>query len=119
MLRTGYLPTSLTQEPSVLSRDGRTLAYTWGSGRHLLGGGGFGLWDVATRRVAGPRIKVRNFARLQISPDGRLLATSGRAPGADGRDGFVVQLWSVEAIRAGGEGEMPGPAPAGTVTDEG
>jgi WD40 repeat protein len=26
MLRTGYLPTSLTQNPSVLSRDGRTLA---------------------------------------------------------------------------------------------
>lgn len=117
MLRTGYLPASLAQEPSVLSRDGRTLAYTWGSGRHLLGGGGFGLWDVASGRAAGPRIEVRDFARMQISPDGRLLATSGRGRGADGKSSFVVQLWNVDALRASGEGEIPDPPPAGAVTD--
>ncbi len=120
MLRTGFIPetpiTSGFGQPSVLSRDGRTLAYTWGSGRRLLGGGGgdvgFGLWDVARGRAAGPRIKVRDFARMQISPDGRLLATSGWGPGADGKGGPFVQLWSVEAIRAAGEGELPDPQPA-------
>jgi WD40 repeat protein len=119
MLRTGLIlgPPIMGPvggRPSVLSRDGRTLAYTWGSGRRLLGGGdaGFGLWDVARGRAAGPRVKVRDLARMQFSPDGRLLATSGWGPGADGKGGPFVQLWSVEAIRAAGEGEMPDGQPA-------
>jgi hypothetical protein len=109
MLRTGLIlgPPIIGPRgrPSVLSRDGRTLAYTWGSG----GGGdaGFGLWDVARGRAAGPRIEVRDLARMQFSPDGRLLATSGWGPGADGKGGPFVQLWNAEALRAAGEGEMP------------
>lgn len=108
MLRTGQIPVSHSGQPSVLSRDGRTLAYTWGSGRDV----GFGLWDVARGRAAGPRIKVRDLASMQISPDGRLLATSGWGPVAGGKDGPFVQLWNVEALRAAGEREMPDPQPA-------
>lgn len=53
---------------------------------------------------------MRDFARMQISPDGRLLATAGWGPGADGRGGFVVQFWSVEALRAaGGNKTLQGP----------
>jgi WD40 repeat protein len=118
MLRTGLIlgPPIITPvggRPSVLSRDGRTLAYTWGSGSLLKDGdAGFGLWDVARGRAASPRIKVRDLARMQFSPDGRLLATSGWGPGAGGKDGPFVQLWSVDALRAAGEGEMSDGQPA-------
>ncbi len=124
MLRTGLIlgPPIITpagSRPSVLSRDGRTLAYTWGSGRRLLGGGdaGFGLWDVARGRAVGPLVKVRDLARMQFSPDGSLLATSGWGPGADGKGGPFVQLWSVEALRADGARERPGSQPAGAGPD--
>jgi hypothetical protein len=33
--------------------------------------------------------------------------TSGWGPGADGKGGPFVQLWSVDALRAADEGEMP------------
>ena len=39
--------------------------------------------------------------------DGQLLATAGWGPGADGKDGFVVQLWNVEALRAAARAETP------------
>jgi hypothetical protein len=120
MLRTGLIlgPTIMGRQPSVLSRDGRTLAYTWGSGSRLRDGdAGFGLWDVARGRAAGPHIKVRDLAKMQFSPDGRLLATSGWGPGADGKGGPFVQLWSVDALRAAGEGAMPDPQPVDDVKD--
>jgi len=115
MLRTGRVP--LAAGPSVMSRDGQTLAYAWGSGRRLHGGGGFGVWDVASGRSAGPRVEVRHFGRMELSPDGRQLATAGLAPGPDGKDGFVVQLWSVEALRAAGEGMAPAQPSTSATTD--
>jgi WD40 repeat protein len=106
MLRTGRVPISPPggragrAGPPVLSQDGRTLVYTWGTGRRGAGNGGFGLWDVANGRPVGPRVEVRYFGRMELSPDGSLLATAGWGPDPSGNEGFILQIWSVEAIRS-------------------
>lgn len=86
----------------VLSQDGRTLAYPWGSGSRLKGDGGFGLVDVASTRPVGPLIEVKSLGAMAFSPDGTELATVGWVPRPGMKRDFEVQIWNVEALRSGG-----------------
>jgi hypothetical protein len=100
VLRTGLLRD--TAGRPVLSRDGQTLAHSWGTGSSLRGDGGFGLIDVASARPVGPQIEVKYLGAMEFSPDGTRLATVGWVPGRGSKRDYEVQIWNVAALRSVG-----------------
>jgi len=86
-----------------LSPDGRSLAYTWGTGGAFRGDGGFALFDVEGARRAGPYVEVKFMGAMQFSPDSKYLATVGWVPGRGRKRDFEVQIWDVEALRSAGD----------------
>lgn len=100
VVRTGLLRT--TAGRPVLSRDGKTLAYSWGGGSQLGGDGGFGLVDVDTASPVGSHIEVKYLGAMEFSPDGAHLATVGWVPRPGSKRTFEVVIWSVESMRSGG-----------------
>jgi hypothetical protein len=100
LVRTGKLRQSAGSP--VLSRDGRTIAYSWGGGSSLGGDGGFGLLDVGSASRIGLPVEVKYLGAMEFSPDGASLATVGWAPRPGSKRTFEVQIWSVAAIRSSG-----------------
>lgn len=98
LVRTGRLRD--TAGRPVLSPDGRTLVYTWGTGGTFRGDGGFALIDVESARPVGPAVEVKYMGAMEFSPDGKRLATVGWIPGRGRKRDFEVQIWNVEALRA-------------------
>ncbi len=103
LVRTGLLRSEAGRP--VLSRDGRTLAYSWGGGSSLAGDGGFGLVDVDAASALGSPIEVKYLGRMEFSPDGASLATVGWVPRPGSKRTFEVLIWSVEAMRSGASRE--------------
>lgn len=97
-LRTELLP--LTAGRAVLSRNGHTLAYAWGTGTHLHRGGGFALWDVAAGEPLGSPIRLDDPGAMEFNPDGSLLAIAGYGVASDGKKSNIVQIWHVAGMRS-------------------
>jgi WD40 repeat protein len=104
-------PLPVETRAALWSGDGKLLVYEWGTGGMFNRKTGFGLWSIEGERSAGPRIAVRRYGwhgwLMQLSPDARLLASAAWGPGTDGKDGFMVQLWDLEAIMSADRGEAP------------
>jgi len=85
------------------------MAYTWGTGTHLHGGGGFALWDVAAGQLLGSPIELDDPGAMEFSPNGTLLAVAGYGKAPDGKKSNIVQVWELRRAACAASGPSTTP----------